>query len=435
MSHPILYNPDEKNFKHLGLGVLAETISCIVTEERNGIFELNMEYPITGLLFTSIRNDCLIKADAGHKLKRQLFRIKRLDISMKGVMKIHATHISYHTQDLALRPQVHIYNSTALTALTTWQSSIIGEHPFTTKSDIGQLGDAYIPITDTPNARAALSSILDVWGGEFLFDNYNISLLRSRGENANTILAYGRNLTDLQQEKNISNTFTSIYPFAIFREDDIEKIITIPNFIVDSEYVNAYPHRRVLVVDFTAEFEQGEQVTAARLLELANRYIEDNNVGIPRVSLSVGFVDLSKSLDQTDAKYEEINLCDTVPIYFEKLGIMTRAQIVRIEWDVLLDQYSILEIGEIKESFSNHINNIEASLNSNNRNQSLDLTYVRNELAQQINNVRLTAERADNNTAALSSNHTELRSKVATLQSEIISLAERVETLEREGSA
>ena len=45
---PILYDSSEIYFASNGLGRLRETISCTVSEERNGLFECDFEYPVTG---------------------------------------------------------------------------------------------------------------------------------------------------------------------------------------------------------------------------------------------------------------------------------------------------------------------------------------------------------------------------------------------------
>lgn len=46
MATPYLYNADETSFTHNGYGTLTDTIECLVTESRNGLFELNMTIPL-----------------------------------------------------------------------------------------------------------------------------------------------------------------------------------------------------------------------------------------------------------------------------------------------------------------------------------------------------------------------------------------------------
>lgn len=384
MSHPVLYDKRETNFFSLGLGVLTDALTCVVTEERNGVFYLEMTYPIAGKRFELLENDRIIKADAGHAAssKGQRFRIKRIVKNDDGIADIYAEHVSYLSQELPIQPIFNILNQSGHTVLNTWRHAIIGSHPFTSSSNISTLNNTSLTIQDYDHPRQILGgitgSILDVWGGEYRFDNYHISLLNQRGGHANTLIAYGRNLTDLEQEDNITRTFTSVYPFAIYRNSDLgpdhEEIITIPGFVVDSAHVNAFPNRRVLPIDFSSEFESGERPAADKLRALAEQYVRDNEVGVPRVSIALRFVDLTKTLEHAGSRYEELNLCDTVPVHFEKLGIRTRAQIVRIEWDVLLDQYQQLEIGETRPTLGGTLRNIEREVNNVNNTVNYALT-------------------------------------------------------------
>ena len=368
MTYPILYDANATIFFNLGLGVLSDAISCIVTEERNGVFELEMEYPVTGIHADLLRNDMLIKADAGHRTasKEQRFRIRRIDKNADGIMLIYATHVSYLSQDLALRPRFNVSSSSGQTVLNFWRDSIIGGSPFTVTSDVQTMSSTDLRLGEYENARQVLGgvrgSILDRWGGEYLFDNYHISLLRERGGRANTLIAYGRNLTSLEQEENISNTFTSIYPYAIYRDDsNNEELVTINGYVVDSEHLSAFPNRRILSIDFSADFGD-ERPTEARLRSFAESYIRNNNVGVPRVSLRLSFVDLTRTLEFSGSRYEELNLCDTVPVRFEKLGINTNAKVIRIEWNVLLEQYDAIEIGDSRPSLGNIIRDLESSI-------------------------------------------------------------------------
>ena len=358
MSYPILYKADETDFSHLGLGILTDTIECMVTEERNGMYELKMQYPIDGAGFEDIKNDRLIKADASNDLKDQRFKIIRITKPAKGFVTIYAEHISYLTQDLPLEPIVN-YSGDALTALNIWKNNIVDNHPFTVYSDISTIGSGKWTINEVENARRALGgvqgSMLDTYGGEYRFDNYHIGLYAQRGNDSGTLIAHGKNLTDLEQEEEIATTYTSIYPYVTINEDDKEEILTLPERYIDSEYVDNYARRKILTVDFSSE----EITTVAQLRARAERYITDNEVGIPRVNLRVKFIDLAKTLDYKDLKLvEEINLCDLVTVYFEKLDIMQKAKVIKTVWDVLLDRYDLIEIGESRSSLSDSVNTI-----------------------------------------------------------------------------
>src|SRR5690625_3514472 len=355
----ILYKANETQFNHLGLGPLNDAISILVTEERNGIFELEMKYPVSGKVFHELKNDRIIKADAGHKLKDQRFKIIRITKPLKGVVTVYAEHVSYLTQDLALKPKV-TFSGNARQALEHWKANLVDDNPLTVWSDISTTGKINWTIDEVENARRALGgvqgSILDVYGGEYLFDNYDIYLYQKRGVNSELLIAYGSNLVDLEQEEEIANTYTSIYPYSIYTDDDgNERMVTLPEFYIDSEHVDKYARRKILVVDFTTE----EIKTVSALRSAARRYIKDNDVGVPKVNLKIQYVDLAKTLDYKHlALYEEVNLCDNVMIYFEKYDINTTAKVIKIVWDALNERYNSIEVGEARASLSQSIDTV-----------------------------------------------------------------------------
>lgn len=356
MSYAVLYKADETDFNTLGIGVLRDAISPLVTEERNGQFELNMSYPVDGSLFGEIKNDRIIKADASQKLKAQRFKIIRITKPANGIVKVYAEHISYLSQDLALKPSVS-YNGNATQALNTWVNNIVVEHPFTIFSDVQTTGSGTWAIDKVENARRALGgvtgSILDTYGGEYRFDNYHIGLYANRGSDSGALIAYGKNLTDIEQEEEIANTHTSIYPYTNIRDEEgNESLLTLPEYFVDSEHADKYARRKIKTVNF----QQDDITTVEQLRERTQQYIVDNDIGVPNVNLTVKFVDLSKTLDYKDlALVEEINLCDQVTVYYEKLGIRQKAKVIKTVWDVALDRYDELVIGKAKASLSQSI--------------------------------------------------------------------------------
>ena len=400
LSVPILYEANATDFNNLGLGPLVDTTVATVTEERNGQFILEMQYPVDGIRASLIAKNRILKVDAGHKLKDQRFVIKRINRIMGNdglSYSIYAEHISYITADYALKPNLTV-NGSGNVAMTQWLNGIIDSNRIHVDSDITTENTTSWTIDKVQNARQALGgvqgSILDVWGGEYRFDNLNISLLKHRGTVSNTLLSYGRNITDFDQEENITNTYTSIYPFASYSvqngDTSEQKILTIPDLVVDSEYVNNFPNRKIQVVDFSDKFSTDEKPTVERLAELAKSYIKNNNVGVPTVSTKISFVDLSKTENYKEfAPLEELDLCDEVPFAFEKFGIKTTAKISRIVWNVLLDSYDSLELGELKTNLSDVINNTN--------NAALDAKDAANDAKNNADNAALSANGKNRN--------------------------------------
>lgn len=380
----IIYEANETDFFSNGLGTLPDATSALVTEERNGEFVLDVIYPQQGLRSELLTKNRIIKADAGHELKDQRFVIKKVTPAMDSdgyiYLTVHAEHVSYITADLGVTPNLTL-SGNATQALEQWQANLVGGHPdIVVDSDIISEHETNLDITKATNARQVLGgvegSILDVWGGEYKFDNLHISLRGQRGTTANTLISYGRNLLTFEQEDDITDTYTSIYPYANIglADGNNSKLVTVDGYFVDSQYVDRYPNRKLLPVDFTSEFtdykigskpsesDTGIYTTEAeikkKLTELAKQYIENNRIGIPKVSTKITFADLSKTSEY--APLEQVNLCDIIPIRFEKLGIDTTIKVTRVVWNVLLDEYDSIELGDLRTTLGESISALES---------------------------------------------------------------------------
>lgn len=380
----IIYEANETDFFSNGLGTLPDATSALVTEERNGEFVLDVIYPQEGLRSELLTKNRIIKVDAGHELKDQRFVIKKVTPTMDSdgyiYLTVHAEHVSYITADLGVTPNLTL-SGNATQALEQWQANLVGGHPdITVDSDIISEYETNLDITKTTNARQVLGgvegSILDTWGGEYKFDNLHISLRGQRGTTANTLISYGRNLLTFEQEDDITDTYTSIYPYANvgLADGNSNKLVTVDGYFVDSQYVDRYPNRKLLPVDFGSEFtdykigskpsesDTGIYTTEAeikkKLTGLAKQYIENNRIGIPKVSTKITFADLSKTSEY--APLEQVNLCDIIPIRFEKLGIDTTIKVTRVVWNVLLDEYDSIELGDLRTTLGESISALES---------------------------------------------------------------------------
>lgn len=383
LSYPIIYDENATDFFNLGLGTLPDATKVEVTEERNGEFTLSMTYLVDGQRANEIKKNRIIKVDAGHVLKGQRFVIKKINrqlVDKQLQLQVYAEHVSYITNDLQLKPNVSV-NGSGDAAIKAWRSNIIDVNPLVVDSDIETSTSTTWTIDKVQSARQALGgvsgSLLDLWGGEYRFDNYHISLKKQRGTVANTLLSYGRNITDFDQEENITDTYTTVYPYATYAEttttDDNasseSKLMTLPELTVDSEYVGNYPNRKILPVDLTSKFVDNEKPTIDKLREYAKAYVKSNSIGIPTVSIKLSYVDLSQSSNYEALKLLEVlDLCDTVPVRFSKLGVDTKTKVSRVVWDVLAEHYTSMELGDTRYTIGDMINNALNTANEANQN-------------------------------------------------------------------
>ena len=362
--NPVLYKADERSFRTFGLGEISDAYKVTVTRERNGNYDLYIKYPVNGRFASIFKEEMKIKSDAGKRTKWQTFEINRIVKNSSEHIEIYARHISMRTSDIALKPVVKASKVTAEAALRLWKDNLVGDDIFDVSSDIQTLGNISWEVDKVGSARKALGgvsgSILDVFGGEYEFDNNLIILHKQMGRKAPTVLEYGRNLLSVEEERLLDGNYTSIYPFARYTpnvegsEDSHEVLVTLPEHIIDSPYLKLYAQRRISLVDFSGKFDDKHPPTAEKLRSLGQSYINSNNIGAPKISTEVSYVDLSQTLDYQDfGVMEEVELCDIIPLYYPQFDITTTTEkVVKVVYDVYTDSNEEITLGTIGQSLS-----------------------------------------------------------------------------------
>ena len=343
---PILYDADEQNFTSNGLGRLADAISCIVEEERNGIYELTMEYPVGGRHFGQLLMSNIIYCRASQKTTPQAFRIYQVTDAIDGVTTIRAQHISYQLTAIPVEPFV-ADNPEDVVSLLSMRSVVT--NPFTFDTDIEE-GEFNTEQVDS--CRAIIGGIDDNllarWGAEVEWDMYDVHILQSRGQNRGKVVRYGKDITDITQEQSLEETYTGIYPYYLKDNDYVdltEKVLLAPT-------ASLYPYPRIMPVDFTGAFSSVPSEEALRAK--AQTFLSESSIGFPRVSIEVSYV------DDTDISIP-IYLCDTVKVIFEPLGISTLAKVSALTWNVLLDRYETATIGVEFEDVASTVEQVSKS--------------------------------------------------------------------------
>jgi phage minor structural protein, N-terminal domain protein len=359
--NPVLYRADERSFRTFGLGEISDAYKVTVTRERNGNYDLYIKYPVNGHFASVFKEEMKIKSDAGKRTKWQTFEINRIVKNSSEHIEIYARHISMRTSDLSLKPIVRASKINAETALRLWKENLVGDDVFDVRSDIQTLGNISWEVDKVGSARKALGgvsgSILDVFGGEYEFDNNLIILHKQMGRKAPTVLEYGRNLLSVEEERLLDGNYTSIYPFARYTpngEESHEVLVTLPEHIIDSPYLRLYAQRRISLVDFSSKFDDKHPPTAEKLRSLGQSYIKSNNIGAPKISTEVSYVDLSQTLDYQDfGVMEEVELCDIIPLYYPQFDITTTTEkVVKVVYDVYTDSNEEITLGTIGQSLS-----------------------------------------------------------------------------------
>lgn len=346
--NPILFESTENNFDTNGIGILADAIFCEVTYERNGILELEMQYPITGIHYKEIKTRNIILASPNPVENTQPFRIYRITKPLNGIITIYAEHISYDLSGIPVSP---FTAGSAAEAMSMLQSSAAIESPFTFWTDKETV--ATMSVVAPASTRSLLGgqqgSVLDVYGGEYQFDRYTVRLYNQRGMNRGVSIRYGKNLTSLEQDENISSVYTGVYPYWM---DNDNNLVTLPEKILNAP--GTYNFTRIMALDLSQEFESAP--TEEQLRNRANTYMTANNIGVPKVSLDVSFIQLEQTEEYKNiALLERVELCDTVNVEFPELGVSATAKCVKTVYDVLQERYTSVELGEARTNIADTI--------------------------------------------------------------------------------
>lgn len=353
MSYPRYYD-GTTGLQGNGVGVLRDCISCTVTEERNGAFELEMVYPITGQHYSSIKLRGLIKAKPNPYSVEQLFRVYEISRPINGQVTVYAQHISYDLSGVPVSPCTGDRASTALAALA--QAAAV-DMPFTLWTDLNTAAD--FSVTEPSSLRRMLGgvegSILDVYGGEYEWDNYTVKLHSHRGSDRGVTIRYGKNLVDLKQEESCAEVYTGVYPYVKNSDDTL---LQLPEKVVYAE--GNYDYKRILTLDLSDKFDDEDNpATEAGLREAAKEYMSANSIGTPTVSLTVSFAQLEQTEEYKGmALLERVGLCDTVHVIFAKLGVTADAKCIKTAYNVLLGRYDSVDLGDARSTLADTVANI-----------------------------------------------------------------------------
>lgn len=342
---PVLYSATETSFTSNGIGALSSVISCKVKQELNGEYELEMQYPVSGLHYASIALRSTIKAKPDKVTDPQVFRVYRITKPLAGIVTIYARHIAYDLAGIPVAPFTAYGVAATMTALKNYAAVSC---PFTFSTTLGGREEFSVKSPTSIWALLGKDGLLAAYGGEYTFHNYRVILSNRRGTNNGVAIRYGKNLMDLEQEANCANCYTGVYPY--WRKE--EEVVTLSEKTVNAS--GNFDYTRILPLDLSDKFD--EKPTETQLREAAVAYMEENSIGTPEVSWKVEFVALEDTEEyKGKGVLERISLGDTVLVEFDKLGVNASARAVAAIYDSVLERYDSITLGNVKPNIAQTI--------------------------------------------------------------------------------
>ena len=355
---PILYEATETEFETNGLGRLSDVITCTVTEARNGQYDLEMTYPVTGIHYDDIAEERIILARPYDGGRPQPFDISYISKPINGIVTIRAQHVSYRLAKMTVAP---FSASSPTEAMQKIQRGIIGGSPFTFSTDKVTAGtiDQTIPIACRSLLGGVDGSLLDVFGGgEYEFDRFSVRLWEARGNDNGVTIRYGKDLTGLEDELDIGDVYTSIVPY--WAKDDV----TVIGDRVESDHAGDYAHQKCIPMDFSADYE--EAPTKEQLETAARSYMKNNSTWAPSRNVEISFQPLWQTEEYKDtAVLQRVRLCDTVTVvetlrYFTQSGVKAivseyTAKVIKTVFDGLAERYEAIEVGDARTTLADAV--------------------------------------------------------------------------------
>lgn len=355
---PILYEANETDFTSNGLGRLSDAISCKVIEERNSVYELEMQYHIDGIHYSDITKDRLILAKPFEGGMNQVFHIYKVGKPINGIVTVYAEHISYLLNRMAVKP---FTAGSCAGALVEIEDNFVTSCPFTFWTD--KEVTAQMKVIEPHTARELLGgmqgSILDTYGkGDYEFDNFVVKLHSSRGTDKGVSFHYGKNITSLTNESDIQNAYTGIVPYWKDSEDNVE---LLDELVVWSSHKSDYFYPLIKIVDFSSDFNT--KPTQAQLRTKANSYISKNSGWNPTSNVKISFVALWQTEEYKNvANLERVQMGDTVTVIYDKLGVNVKMRVVKTDYNVLAERYNSIEVGDASTNLAKAVADTDKNL-------------------------------------------------------------------------
>lgn len=359
---PILYDKTETTFTSNGLGRLADCLRCIVTEERNGIYECEFDYPISGPKYDQIQEGQIIAVTHDDNGDIQPFDIYHRTAPINGIVTFYARHISYRQIGITVEPFTASGVANAIAGIKT---NSYDTNPFTYSTDKTTAGDYTVKVPSS--AKALLggteNSLLDVFGaGEYEFDKFNVHLWVRRGTDTDVQIRYRKNLADITHDVDYTEAYNGIVPYWLGMAPDpldpdteIETLIMLPEVAIMASGQTYDGRNTILPLDLSSDFEGVP--TEAEIRTLATQKLTDADTLKPIENITVSFVQLWQTDEYANvAPLQRVGLCDTVSVIYPELGVdKATVKVIKVVYNTLLDRYDEMELGDSLSSYASII--------------------------------------------------------------------------------
>lgn len=346
------YKSSNTNFNKNGDITLQLNTGTLRVELNTGINEIEFEIPYDKQKrWKKVNEWGVVKCKVFYSENRQLYRIYNVTKGMFG-LKCSARHIFFD-----LIKHTILDNRAVATNGQRALDIILDGTNFKGHSDIEKIATAYFVKL---NAIQAINgdkenSFRNRWGGEMLYDNFDIYVNTRIGKDNGIRIKYKRNMEDVSLTVDRDSIITKGCPVAYDGK-------MLPEKYICSQLISKYPlicEGFIDVSDLKLKdpenqddegFDTEEELYNAMRERMA--YLYNNGLDKPKVSGSVKLANLANTIDYKDFKnLERVGIGDTVTIDHEEIGIDIKTRCIVIEWDLVTEEIINTEFGDVEVNY------------------------------------------------------------------------------------
>lgn len=338
------FSPTDKDYSSNG-DVVIQAIKARVKNADNGDFYLELTCPAEYNDYLQPNNIIVAPTPIGG----QAFRVRTVEKKERR-LTIKAYHVFYDSQNYLIKDSYAV-NMTANEALDHFNAATDTESPFTMLSDITNINTYRCVRTSLYDC---ITEIINRWGGHLKRDNWNISLLSSRGVDNGITIEYSKNLKELTATYNWDGVVTKLLPVG---KDGIllDEVYIYSNIQYDIPYTKTVSFNQDNIVeddykDASGNINQAayQEALKSDLKAQAQKYIE--KACYPLVNYS---------LKGNPEKVTDIG--DIINVKDERIGVNITTQVISYEYDAITEKYVNLEFGNFTNTLNDLISNISSA--------------------------------------------------------------------------
>lgn len=367
-----IFGQIDKNFDSNG-DIVIQPSRAKVHKEDNGDFYLDLETSLEYIDYFVEGNIVVANTPQGN----QAFRIGNVQ-KTKRKLETKAYHVFYDSKNYLIA-DAYVVDKTCNDALDHLNNATDTQSPFTTLSDILTV-DSYRCVRKS--LYEAIQTVIERWGGHLVRDNFNIQVRSTIGQDNGVTIRYKKNLKEISCVENWDEVCTKVLPVGkdgiLLNElDESEDIYMYSSATYDLPYTKTVSFEQNNIDEEDYKDSEGntnetayKQALIDDLRNQAYLYLDTNSV--PQITYTL------------KANMERItDIGDIVEVIDERLGIDIMTNVIKYDYDCILDKYTEIEFGNFQKTLNNLVSNITSSVQSDVTEQVTNATVsLSNDLKQ-----------------------------------------------------